>query len=273
MTLVASTNEIVLSFVTAILFGLHFASFVHCVRWLLFEDEGWRVRKKPNRGLVITTLLVFFLSTVSFSTTVYTTVALERHPTSLTMLLKFTPIYLPIPVIIDGVLIHRCWIVFSKNWFIICFPLALWCSSLICAIISLYCHISPAFINGLSPAIINESSPTFTVKTCGSGPYVGVALFAFLSCNIVINIYTTSALVFKIWRAAENNGGTNRLYRTSRILTESGILYTSSSVFFLACWIAYYIVVLCFQPAFTVDSFFLSDLLIKIAKSVVSTRY
>lgn len=30
--------------------------------WLLFEDEGWRIRKKINWWLVTTTLLVFFLS-------------------------------------------------------------------------------------------------------------------------------------------------------------------------------------------------------------------
>ncbi|KIL61455.1 hypothetical protein M378DRAFT_32881, partial [Amanita muscaria Koide BX008] len=117
-------------FMAAILFGLYLASFAHCVRWLLFEDEGWKVRKKVNRVLATTTLLVFFLSTVSISTTA----ALET-PFSGT----HAPAYFSAVTILSSVCpIHRCWIVFSKNWFIICFPLALWCSSLICAIISFY---------------------------------------------------------------------------------------------------------------------------------------
>ncbi|KAM6492264.1 hypothetical protein JOM56_011988 [Amanita muscaria] len=256
------------SIVTAMLFGLYLASFAHCVRWLLFEDEGWRVRKKVNRSLVATTLVIFFLSTVSFSETA---AGLERRPIpfsgthvpayfwAVTILDSVTAIHLSILIIIDGVLIHRCWIVFSKNRFIICFPLALWCSSLICAIISLYCDISFALYI-TDPAITKE----FMVKT----PYVVMDLLIFCVCNIVVNIYTTSALVYKIWRAAKNIAGTNHLlYRTCRILTESGILYTLPSVLYLACLIKSRIIE-SNDPlqAPTVDSIVLLDLVLSIER-------
>ncbi|KAM6489090.1 hypothetical protein JOM56_015502 [Amanita muscaria] len=57
---------VVWSVLPGIFLGLYSASLMHCVRWLLFEDEGWRLRKKINWWLVTTTLLVFFLSTALF---------------------------------------------------------------------------------------------------------------------------------------------------------------------------------------------------------------
>ncbi|KIL61444.1 hypothetical protein M378DRAFT_855503 [Amanita muscaria Koide BX008] len=260
------------SFMAAILFGLYLASFAHCVRWLLFEDEGWKVRKKVNRVLATTTLLVFFLSTVSISTTAaletpFSGTHAPAYFSAVTILSSTALIHFSILIIIDGVLIHRCWIVFSKNWFIICFPLALWCSSLICAIISFYCDISLALYT-TDPAIRKE----FMVKTCTVGPYVGMDLLTFCVCNIVVSIYTTSALVYKIWRAAKNNAGTNHLlYRTSRILTESGILHTFPSVLYLARVIKARIIDS--QPAPTVSSILLLDLVLSIERPLVGARY
>ncbi|KIL61454.1 hypothetical protein M378DRAFT_166910, partial [Amanita muscaria Koide BX008] len=103
------------------------------------------------------------------------------------------------------------------------------------------------------------------VKTCIVGPYVGMDLLTFCVCNIVVSIYTTSALVYKIWRAAKNNAGTNHLlYRTCRILTESGILHTFPSVLYLARVIKARIIDS--QPAPTVNSILLLDLVLSIER-------
>ncbi|KIL54174.1 hypothetical protein M378DRAFT_174408, partial [Amanita muscaria Koide BX008] len=99
-------------------------------------------------------------------------------------------------------------------------------------------------------------------------PYVVMDLLTFCVCNIVVNIYTTSALVYKIWRAAKNIAGTNHLlYRTCRILTESGILYTLPSVLYLACLIKSRIIE-SNDPlqAPTVDSIVLLDLVLSIER-------
>ena len=52
-------------FVQAILYGLYIASLVHCFRWLLFGDDGWKLRplKNVNHILVVMALLVFVSST------------------------------------------------------------------------------------------------------------------------------------------------------------------------------------------------------------------
>ena len=44
--------------VQAILSGLEIATFAHCIRWLLFADEGWERRKKINWTTTIVTIFV-----------------------------------------------------------------------------------------------------------------------------------------------------------------------------------------------------------------------
>jgi len=51
----------------AIFGGLYFASLLHCLRWLVFADEGWKWREKVNRPMLIITILVFALTTLEFA--------------------------------------------------------------------------------------------------------------------------------------------------------------------------------------------------------------
>ncbi|KAM6492172.1 hypothetical protein JOM56_011896 [Amanita muscaria] len=231
-------NHILWFLQPTIFIGLYFASFIHCVRWLLFEDEGWRLRKKINWMLVTTTLLVFFFSIALFCAVVMQTIINVPDVADLdSMLANLRPVLATLDssviqwsilMVIDSVMIHRCWIVFSKDWFVICFPIVLWCFCLMCAILSAYCYFG-MFFKSNSIAIP-------VVQMCFMESYTPMMPLAFYICNIVINMYTTSVLVYKIWRVATNNAGTNRLYRICRILTESGILYTLSSLIFLISW-------------------------------------
>ncbi|KIL59928.1 hypothetical protein M378DRAFT_131077 [Amanita muscaria Koide BX008] len=228
------------SVVRAILFGLYSASFIHCVRWLLFEDEGWRVRKKVSWSLVTTTLLIFFLSMgllcAGWMKRFGASGRLRPVIWSLDIL-DCNGIQCSILIVIDGVLIHRCWTVSSKNWFIISFPLVLWCFCLTCAILSFYCNLM--FLFFFSSGLHGQD---LALQQCFM-PYDSVVPLAFYTCNIVINIYTTTVLVYKIWCAVKNSVGTNRLYKLCRVLTESGILYTLSSIVYLISWIRNYSVV------------------------------
>lgn len=225
------------SVVRAILFGLYSASFIHCVRWLLFEDEGWRVRKKVSWFLVITTLLIFFLSMGLLCAGWMKRFGASGHlrPVIWSLdILDCIGIQCSILIIIDGVLIHRCWAVSSKNWFIISFPLVLWCFCLTCAILSLYCNLIFLFFS-----LSGLHGQNLALQKCIM-PSNSIYPLAFYTCNIVINIYTTTVLVYKIWRAVKNSVGMNRLYKLCRILTESGILYTLSSIVYLISWIRNY---------------------------------
>ena len=53
-------------FVEAILYGLYLATFIHCMRWLVFDDEGpANFREKISWQMLSITLLLFILTTAA----------------------------------------------------------------------------------------------------------------------------------------------------------------------------------------------------------------
>ena len=56
---------IIEAMVQALLYGLYLVTLVHCLRWLLFADNGWSYRKDINRPMLIVTVVIFLLSTAS----------------------------------------------------------------------------------------------------------------------------------------------------------------------------------------------------------------
>lgn len=52
-------------FAGALFYGLYLATLFHCIRWLVFTDEGWKIRKKISKSMLIITLSIWVLSTVN----------------------------------------------------------------------------------------------------------------------------------------------------------------------------------------------------------------
>ena len=61
-------------FVQSVMFGSYVATLVHCLRWLLFDDEGWKMREKINWGMLIITILVFLFSTANLGISLQMTI-------------------------------------------------------------------------------------------------------------------------------------------------------------------------------------------------------
>ena len=51
------------TFVQALLYGIYFTTLAHSLRWLLLDDEGWKVRRRINWFMLIISILLFLLST------------------------------------------------------------------------------------------------------------------------------------------------------------------------------------------------------------------
>ena len=49
----------------ALLYGLYIATLSHCLRWLLYDDEGWSPRKRVSWAMLTVTVVIFLLSTGS----------------------------------------------------------------------------------------------------------------------------------------------------------------------------------------------------------------
>jgi hypothetical protein len=53
-------------FTQAAFYGFYVATLIHCIRWLAYKNEGWKLRDRiDNKLMLITTLLIFLISTVN----------------------------------------------------------------------------------------------------------------------------------------------------------------------------------------------------------------
>ncbi|KAM6499908.1 hypothetical protein JOM56_005416 [Amanita muscaria] len=165
---------------------------------------------------------------------------------------------------IDGILIYRCWILYGKSWRVICVPATLWLASLACSAIYLYFTLE----RQPPPNVLQIEERLIT------------SLYA---CNITITIYTTTAIIYRIWYTRKiTSGSPKRLNYIMRILAESGILYTSTMIFGLVgsvltgkndpTWVDYFIGDISDAINFSIGGIAFNLLFIRVNKSRVELR-
>jgi hypothetical protein len=49
--------------IKAILYGVYLVTLLHCLRWLVFDDEGWHVRRRIKWTFLIISMFIFLLAT------------------------------------------------------------------------------------------------------------------------------------------------------------------------------------------------------------------
>ncbi|KIL69463.1 hypothetical protein M378DRAFT_786654 [Amanita muscaria Koide BX008] len=199
----------------AILFGVYIATFFLCCRWLLFTDDGWSKRKDIKWSMLIVTFVIFALSTVDFAMSLRTTLsslsssAEGLHPES-TISIAVESLT---AVIIDGVLIFRCWIVYDKSWRVVAgflFPL----------------------LYNIASLIVFTYWGSIELKTMTTIFHVQIVRLheVFLISTILINVCATSAIIWQIWK---NCISPHLLRFATRIVADSGLLYTFTSLLLL----------------------------------------
>lgn len=73
--------SIVNSFVQALVYGAYIITLVHCLRWIMYNDEGWSRRKKMDMTMLIVSIAVFLLQTAGLATAFKTTLELQDSNT------------------------------------------------------------------------------------------------------------------------------------------------------------------------------------------------
>ncbi|PFH47713.1 hypothetical protein AMATHDRAFT_6486 [Amanita thiersii Skay4041] len=216
---------IVASFIQSLLYGLYIATFSVSLRWLLFNDNEWTIRSRFNKPMLIISCLIFLLLTtdiiISFQITLAT---YRRDPVFVTYnTISVAAEGLTI-ILVDAVLIFRCFIVYSRQWRVIYIPLAFWLGNIVCTIIFTYWSV--LVIQGPLPDAIPPR--LFHISQ------------AFYACTIATNIYATSAIILRIWGAAKqscNSDTGDTLFFSIRIIAESGLLYTITSIMLLITYV------------------------------------
>jgi len=102
--------------------------------------------------------------------------------------------------------------VYARSWRAAIIPIISWCSSLV--FIVLYISYRGMLTNNAS---LSLQTAQYRI--------------AFFFCNIVVNAYATSAIVYRILSVSKNSlSVSRRLHRIGHIVAQSGIIYTFSSV-------------------------------------------
>jgi hypothetical protein len=52
-------------FALSLLYGVYLTTLIQCFRWLIFTDEGWKLRSKINSVMTLATVFIFLTSTTN----------------------------------------------------------------------------------------------------------------------------------------------------------------------------------------------------------------
>ncbi|KAM6499792.1 hypothetical protein JOM56_005300 [Amanita muscaria] len=225
------------SFVTSLLvqtsfYGLYMATFGVCLRWLLFADEGWRLRKPLDWPMLVATIIIFASYTILLGADAWLTMESVKG-------FGFIPYYTyvlgaltiaataAIVLVTDAVMIYRCWKVYNKSWRITVLPGLFWLGCLISFIMVFYYNYQSNVLLNVHPITVQivDQIETDLQQSRKFHP----ALYPF---NAATNIYTTTAIIARIMRRSSEASGRSvkRLQHLCRILAETGFLYTLSTI-------------------------------------------
>ncbi|KIL59641.1 hypothetical protein M378DRAFT_14671 [Amanita muscaria Koide BX008] len=215
-----ASQSIVNSFVQANVYGIYVTTLILCLRWLLFQDESLKRREKLNIPMLIISIVVFLLETAGLATCFQTTLELQdansqgfKTLNTINSAVEYTTLQ-----IVDAVLIYRCWVVYGYSWKIVLLPLFLWISSVVLSSYDLSLYVLD----------LNTTDPDTAARINVLSLQIWDGFFA---CNIAINIYATTAIVYRIVSVMKDSiNPSNRLSQTWRIIAESGALYTISTI-------------------------------------------
>jgi len=191
-------------FTKSLLWGTYLVSFFVCLRWLIFSDDGASLRERFDRPKLVITIILFALSLTDLGLCMYSTV-FQVTSTWLSDIICILEEL--VCIIIDGALIFRCWSLYDKSWRIAAFPLLLLLYNALCI-----------------PVLAYWSCGNATPKT---GSHCSDMRVAFFASSFTLTIYTTVAIIRKIWR---NSLSLRRFHFVIRVIVESGLLYTLTSI-------------------------------------------
>ncbi|KAF8917190.1 hypothetical protein CPB85DRAFT_215648 [Mucidula mucida] len=213
-------------FVESIMYGWLLISFVFAMRYMILDESGIKMKRRVHWHLVVVALLLFSLATVDVCLGLVRVLRLDVHfpPTGVDTMLVIG-VFIVI-VIVDAVLVYRCWVVYLHSWKVIAVPAALWFGTTATVIFYVY-----------NTVALHVGTPVDTAR-------LEHALEAILSLTIVQNIVSTGLIAGRIWRIDRESAKfrtrrtqKSHLQTVTRIVIESGLLCTLSALCsFISFW-------------------------------------
>jgi len=228
-----------MTFVDALIYGVYFTSLLYCIRWVVFTDEGWKLRSKKDIKwvMLVATMFLFAFSITNEALVLWDTMVLFRaiqrgtgtglqKPAWITLVVCTTS---NLSILIgDLIMIQRCWLICNKSRRIVAFPILLWIGGVLLTALQAYWQIVQ------EQHIIGAWQPVNSTV----GP--GTILTPFWGSTLVLNAYTSSFIIYRIWKVAKSSSkdgtSTSQIRFVMRILIESGVLYFSTTLAHFVVW-------------------------------------
>ncbi|PSR75960.1 hypothetical protein PHLCEN_2v8765 [Hermanssonia centrifuga] len=244
MSFPVAEAQVVALFMESIAYGVYVVTLGIACRVLFFDNQG--MKKRVNWSMVVVVALMAIFSTLDVSLGL-------RHNLDAFIFYKgpggpdaeFDNISYWVNVmktvdtqmmslIGDGMLIYRCFVIFSHKWLIIAFPLLMWLANVACSVMIIFIT-----------ATLRQDT------TISQQRLLKPFLYSFFIITIALNLLTTSMIVWKIWRVNKDSSPNvphistaqrglprSRLEKVIRIIIESGMLYTLFVIMTFICELA-----------------------------------
>ncbi|KAF8997079.1 hypothetical protein BDQ17DRAFT_1170604, partial [Cyathus striatus] len=211
-------------FVECILYGVYLSTLVLCLKVFLWKSKRSNLQPK-NWLMLIATLMIFLISTLNISLGLVRSLNPRWSYNCRLCLGKYINDSEKLfPVITKDIYYqtYRCFIVYGRSWLVIIAPLFLWTSTIILTAIS-----------NAAPEIFSHSPHLFSFTYIWMGALISSA---------ILNIYTTFMIAYRIWAVDRNaksvagdDNHPSQLQRITRIIIESAILYTMTTLIDIVC--------------------------------------
>ncbi|KAF9482986.1 hypothetical protein BDN70DRAFT_874406 [Pholiota conissans] len=232
-------DELAVVFASASLYGIYLCSLAYCLRWQVFtqSEGGWEAEWRRNKTTLTIVLIIFALTTSYVSlglfksrTLVYHTLHNLRTPPGIQpwYSVAICTIANTTALLVDSVLMYRCWLIYGRSKRIIIFPAAMWVGGLVCTVLQIYWQT-------VQTGAFGQDYWQPVNMTVG----LGTVLTPFWGTTLLLNAYTMCALMYRIWSAAKSSYASENVKPflfVFRILGESGFLYFATTITHFIVW-------------------------------------
>jgi len=210
--------------ILAIMNGIHFVTFLLCLRWQIYSDVDWKIRKGISWSMIVITILIFALSVTNLGICLGSFLFAMHGNSDLVLtgiLAAFQDAVITLgSIIADGVLTYRCWVVYNKWWPITVLPSVL-------LLYNFSTLISVSYWNSIK--VVEAQTSPYTLIT--QWKLEMEIQEGYLIATIILNSYTTSAIIIHIFRNSMPSRRTrSALLFAIRVVAESGLLYTVTGI-------------------------------------------
>lgn len=234
--------QIVALFMESITYGMYLVTLVICARALFFDAQG--IKRILNWPMIVVMTLMAIFATLDVALGLRHNLEAfiyysgpggpeaEFDNISYWVNVMKTVDTQAMSLIGDGMLIYRCFVIYSRSWKIILLPILMWLADVACSVMIIFITATLR-----KDAVLSQQG---LLK-----PF----LLSFLIITIVLNFLTTGIIVWRIWsinketaphvtQKTSHKVPRTRLEQTIRIIIESGMLYTLFVIITFICELA-----------------------------------